>query len=345
MPPEAFSVTAVIPAYDEEARIASAIASVRAQSEPPEAIVVVDDGSRDRTAALARELGATVVAKANGGLASARNAGIRAARTPWVALLDADDHWYPEKLARCRAAYEAQPDAGAIFTDFEIVRDGVSHGPALPAVDRYRTLRKRRLSADAVAIDGRAFAAALVAGNFLSSSTLVLRRTLALDDLLYDETLPSAPGYHVSEDIEFYLRLFGRTDAVVVERVLADYQRHAANMSASAGRLAYGDVLLGARIAATPQRYAPGVADAFGAQRRAHFRRAATWYVRALEFAPARDVLRESLAERPALLDRALLGLAVVADSRAGRRASEVARAAWRSGMKPVLRRLRARRT
>ena len=94
-------VTVVVPAYRATETLARALASARAQQPyPPAEILVVDDGSRDGTAALARECGATVlVHEHNRGLAAARNTAVAAATQPWLAFLDADDEWLPHHLA------------------------------------------------------------------------------------------------------------------------------------------------------------------------------------------------------------------------------------------------------
>lgn len=96
------TVSVVIPAYNAAPFIARAIESVLAQTRPVLEVLVVDDGSRDRTAEIAAGFGAPVrvVRQANAGPSAARNHGARLARGEWIALLDADDAWLPEKLER-----------------------------------------------------------------------------------------------------------------------------------------------------------------------------------------------------------------------------------------------------
>ena len=107
------NVSVVIPAFNAASTIGAAIESVAAQS--PAEIIVVDDGSRDGTAEVARSiLGVIVLTIPNGGPAAARNAGISLARSEWIALLDADDWWLPGKLARQLAV--AEPGVGLITT-------------------------------------------------------------------------------------------------------------------------------------------------------------------------------------------------------------------------------------
>lgn len=92
-------VTVVIPAYRSAHLVGRAVASMAEQTVRPARIIVVDDGSDDDTAQAARAAGAEVIVQANAGPGAARNTGIRAATTPWIALLDADDIALPHRIA------------------------------------------------------------------------------------------------------------------------------------------------------------------------------------------------------------------------------------------------------
>ncbi|MFP7761482.1 glycosyltransferase family 2 protein [Marisediminicola sp. LYQ85] len=81
----------VIPAFNAEAKLPAAVESALALGVSPENVIVVDDGSSDRTAEVASTLGCTVVSQLNAGAASARRAGVLATSLPYVILLDADD--------------------------------------------------------------------------------------------------------------------------------------------------------------------------------------------------------------------------------------------------------------
>jgi cellulose synthase/poly-beta-1,6-N-acetylglucosamine synthase-like glycosyltransferase len=96
------TVSVVIPAYNAAATIAAAIESVLAQTRPPEEVIVVDDGSKDKTSAVVERFGPVVrlLRQANAGCGQARNSGAREARGMWLAFLDADDLWLPTKLER-----------------------------------------------------------------------------------------------------------------------------------------------------------------------------------------------------------------------------------------------------
>ena len=95
------TVSVIIPAYNAAAHITRTVECVLAQTHQPLEILVIDDGSKDRTAELVAAMPAPIrlIRKENGGPASARNRGAREAKGDWLALLDADDLWQPEKLA------------------------------------------------------------------------------------------------------------------------------------------------------------------------------------------------------------------------------------------------------
>lgn len=92
------SICAIIPAYNAERSIGDAIESVLEQTHPLDEIVVIDDGSSDRTAQVAgRFPGVSVIRRPNGGPGAARNSGINASNSEWIAFLDSDDVWHPQK--------------------------------------------------------------------------------------------------------------------------------------------------------------------------------------------------------------------------------------------------------
>jgi len=112
----AFSVGAVIPTYNNPAYLRRAIDSVLAQTRPPDEIVIVNDGSTDSTLDAVATYGSSVrcVTQSNQGAAAARNRGVAEVGTDWVAFLDQDDTWLPDKLAVQCDAIERTP--GAAFS-------------------------------------------------------------------------------------------------------------------------------------------------------------------------------------------------------------------------------------
>ena len=108
-------VTVVMPAHNAERFIAEALASALAQTYAPVELIVVDDGSTDRTAQIAAAHGIKALTQARGGPAAARNAGLERARGEYWAILDADDLMPPEALERQVAELERDPELAMAF--------------------------------------------------------------------------------------------------------------------------------------------------------------------------------------------------------------------------------------
>lgn len=101
-------VSVVVPAYNREHCVSDTIESALAQTFTDFEIIAIDDGSSDRTADILQKFGKRVhlIRQENRGVSAARNTGIRAARGNWIAFLDSDDRWHPEKLERQLNALE-----------------------------------------------------------------------------------------------------------------------------------------------------------------------------------------------------------------------------------------------
>lgn len=128
-------VSVVIPAYNATRTLAATVQSALAQTVSDLEVIIVDDGSRDDTLAVARSIQdprVKVLTQANGGAAAARNTGISAAIGKYIALLDADDLWLPEKLERQLEILETVPtieavQCGAYFVDDQLNLLSVQH--------------------------------------------------------------------------------------------------------------------------------------------------------------------------------------------------------------------------
>ncbi len=138
MSPAAATVAVVIPAWNAGRWIAATLDSVLAQSYRPLDIVVVDDGSTDDTAAVVARYAPTVryLHQRNQGQAAARNHGVSASRGEFIAFLDSDNLWLPDKLAHQVALLHACPGAPLAFCNYvgfgELAGPpGFSRGPVL----------------------------------------------------------------------------------------------------------------------------------------------------------------------------------------------------------------------
>jgi glycosyltransferase involved in cell wall biosynthesis len=121
------NTSAIIPTYNRRSYLRRAIDSILAQTVPVDEIIVVDDGSTDGTAdAVEGWFGdrVRVIRQQNTGVAGARRRGIREARGEWIAFLDSDDEWTPDRNRELHhAACGVGPDVGWIFGDLRVVTD------------------------------------------------------------------------------------------------------------------------------------------------------------------------------------------------------------------------------
>ena len=111
------SVSVIIPVWNGERFLAEAIESVLNQTRPPQEVIVVDDGSTDGSAEVAKKFGESVryFFQSHSGLAVARNKGVELAGGDFFAFLDADDIWAKDKLACQMKAFEDNPDLDMVL--------------------------------------------------------------------------------------------------------------------------------------------------------------------------------------------------------------------------------------
>jgi glycosyltransferase involved in cell wall biosynthesis len=108
-------VSVIVPVFNCERYLASALESIYDQAYEPLDVIVVDDGSTDRSAAVARSYPAQLVQLRHGGIARARNAGLAAARGELITFLDADDLWTPGNLRRRVDRLLERPELDAVL--------------------------------------------------------------------------------------------------------------------------------------------------------------------------------------------------------------------------------------
>ena len=111
------SVSVIVPVYNGERYIIEALDSISRQTHQPAEVIVVDDGSTDKTADLVESYGSNVTClrQANSGAATARNAGIQASHSEYLAFLDHDDLWVANKLEMQLAAFTRNPELDMVF--------------------------------------------------------------------------------------------------------------------------------------------------------------------------------------------------------------------------------------
>jgi glycosyltransferase involved in cell wall biosynthesis len=201
-------VTIVIATYNAAGTLAETLASVAAQTYKDFESVVIDDGSSDGTPALLTHHQVMWpwlrwASQENAGASAARMHAVAMARGGFIAFLDSDDLWLPDKLALQMAAFDQNPSAALVFTD---ERDFSVDGDA--ALSRFQQKRPAR---------GRVLDS-LFFGNYILNSTVVVRK----DALLAAGGLN--PSQRVHEGIDLWLRLAEKHDFDYVDKVLVRYR-------------------------------------------------------------------------------------------------------------------------
>lgn len=219
-----FSV--IIPVYNAAATLARALDSVLAQTYAAHEIIVVDDGSTDASAAVAAGYADKIryLRQHNAGVSAARNRGAQVASGDWLAFLDADDWYYPDRLKWHAEWIARDPALDFLSGDYEY-RDaaGTLLSRSMPGKASGRAMLDKAAGAREVVMEGAAFEA-FVADHFGDTHTLSLPRATFLE-------LGGYPlGFKVCEDVHLLTRLVARSRrAGVICEPLAVYLIHNAS--------------------------------------------------------------------------------------------------------------------
>jgi glycosyltransferase involved in cell wall biosynthesis len=217
-------VSVVIPVYNAERYVEASVRSVLASDLSELEIVIVDDGSTDRSAEIVREIAdpriVLIQIRASGGPARPRNIGIARACAPYVALLDADDLIKPDKLSSAAAALDRHPEAGLAFADFEKI-DGDGRILQSSVIARIRTFRElaSEPGEDSWSLIPRTeFERGLLHSNFISTSGVILRKSVLSNIGAFDESLVYC------EDRDLWFRLAHCCSALYREQIGHSYR-------------------------------------------------------------------------------------------------------------------------
>lgn len=215
-------VSVVIPVFNGEGFIARGIQSVLNQTVQPEEIIVVNDGSTDKTAERLMEFGdeIKVITIENSGVANARNVGILAAKKEYIAFLDADDVWHEDKLKIQLSYLERFPNVGFCCSDFYFVSQNS---------DSKSNLFQKFANNDDYNFDEPLKTSPflrLLETNFVGScSNVVFKRSLIEETGLIDESLKQA------EDFDLWIRFSLITDFILISKPLVEKYTHDSNLT------------------------------------------------------------------------------------------------------------------
>lgn len=214
-------VSVIVPAYNAEVFLGETLLSALRQTYEALEIIVVDDGSTDRTVEIvrgfmARDRRVKLVQQANSGVAAARNRGLHEAQGSLIAPLDADDLWKPTKIERQVACFLAAADNLALVYTW-------SHNiDEMGGIMRWKRNRPK--------VEGRAFHH-LIEANFIGNgSTPLMRKDYVLEAGGYDPAFRTQDA-EGCEDWKLYLALAERYDFAAVREPLVGYRQTPGMMS------------------------------------------------------------------------------------------------------------------
>jgi glycosyltransferase involved in cell wall biosynthesis len=198
-------VSVVIATHNHAAYLANALDSVFRQGVPNIELIVVDDGSTDNTAEVMHpylnDPRVQYVTIAHGGVARARNIGLKSSVAPLVAFLDADDQWLPGKLGKQLALLASDPEVAVVYSRRQVV-DG--SGSIVPSPSR--KLHRGNVLGE------------LFRDNFVCFSSALVQRKA------FDTVGPFDESLALSSDYEMWLRIASRFRFDFVDEVLVSYR-------------------------------------------------------------------------------------------------------------------------
>lgn len=220
------TLSVVVPCYNAERWVGATLKSVLAQGWHGLEVIVVDDGSTDSSAKVVENSFAdvTLIRKANGGVASARNCGIENARSDWIAFIDADDIWLPGKLLCQWKALEENRHSRLSYTAWHV-------WPCVDAEPSAELLKELAAYAgDSAQWSGPSgwIYPELLLDCHVWTSTVIAHRTLFDEIGTFDTTL------RIGEDYDLWLRASQVTPIVRVPRPLALYRSYSGSITRSA---------------------------------------------------------------------------------------------------------------
>jgi glycosyltransferase involved in cell wall biosynthesis len=192
-------ISVVITTYNRAELVLRAIESVVEQKSPADEILVIDDGSTDGTGAILQDKYPDIsyLYQDNQGISAARNFGIKNAKYEWIAFLDSDDEWLPEKLERQRSALLNKPDYQICHTEEIWIRNG----------KRVNQMKKHKK------FGGDIYKHCLPL-CIMSPSSVLLHKNVFLEFGLFDLDIPAC------EDYDMWLRICAFKNVIFLDEPL-----------------------------------------------------------------------------------------------------------------------------
>jgi glycosyltransferase involved in cell wall biosynthesis len=192
------SITAIIPTYNRAEFITRVIESVQNQSYKVDEIIVVDDGSTDNTKEIVSKYKDVIyIYQENRGVSSARNSGIKASSSEYIAFLDSDDIWHEEKIKEQMSLHKSTPHIALSYTDEKWIRGDKEIKKKAHNLKKHHDIFLQSLN-----------------NCVIGCSTVMIKRDVLNDIGYFDESM------EVCEDYDLWIRVMLKYDVALIEKEL-----------------------------------------------------------------------------------------------------------------------------
>lgn len=210
------SVSVIVPTYNRASLVTQAVDSLLAQTRVPDEIIVVNDGSKDDTEKVLQKYQrpVKVINQPNGGLASARNAGLKAATGDFVAFLDDDDTLTPDSIEKRASFLEKYPEKPIVYGNIEVI-----------FIDEASSQHSKYQIRDVpITYSGDVFSK-IILRNLAPIHAFMARRTCFENNVLFRSAFPGV------EDYDLWVRLAEHFHFYYIDNLVGYYRFHASQMS------------------------------------------------------------------------------------------------------------------
>jgi glycosyltransferase involved in cell wall biosynthesis len=227
-----FDVSVIIPTYNRATFICATLESILSQSLPPAEVIVIDDGSTDDTREIVKAFEPRVkyLWIENSGVCRARNIGVEASSSSWIAFCDSDDLWCPDKLAVQARMVMHAPDVAYGFTNFRVEIDGnISKDTKFDTLPPwFWDIPKRAIDDDILVVDEPLFRH-ILHHQPIFPSTIIMKRSFYYKIGGFNDLFGRTP----SEDLEFTLRCVEHPPIGITINPVVIIKKHSGNFSAN----------------------------------------------------------------------------------------------------------------
>ena len=214
-------ISAIIPAYNSQDFILDAIHSIQNQTHPVDEIIVIDDGSTDSTQQIIQSQTSDIkyISQENQGPSAARNTGIKVAQGDWIAFLDADDQWMPDKIEKQLLALKHSPELHLLAGDMQEI--GINNELITQSVLAKHNLLQKFQEINSLPIKNAL--AELVNKNFIPTGTVLVNRSTLIEAGMFNTAI------RFGEDLELWAKIATKHSITCLPEVLMLRRLHGQN--------------------------------------------------------------------------------------------------------------------